>query len=301
MDTTLVLEPEPLVYGAGAAVGSGAPALNAVVHTHYFSGPRGHSNPGATRPNPRDGRLDAEGIRVSTNGRGVYISDEYGPYLYGFNRRTGERSHVFKLPAGFAVSQLERGSRNEIGGERPGASPTRAWRGWPSRRTARRWSAHAEPVGAGPRHGHRKNVRIVTIDIETGDTREYAYQLDTGQDGRERDPRHQRPRVPGGRARRQGLRGHRHSVAMMENSTGSIFAGAADVSGISGGANLSPKAVTKELFLTSSGAERERHRAFRHSRQDRGHRVRTGRRLGGRRSTRSTCRTTTTTRPSSRT
>ncbi|HXI54366.1 MAG TPA: esterase-like activity of phytase family protein, partial [Candidatus Saccharimonadales bacterium] len=96
MDTMLLSSPTPLVYGTGAGlgfqidgvtpIGSGAPALNDVDHTFYFSGRSDNFDPTLPSTNPNDARLDSEGIRVSNNGRFVYISDEYGPYVYAFNR-----------------------------------------------------------------------------------------------------------------------------------------------------------------------------------------------------------------------
>jgi hypothetical protein len=41
--------------------------------------------------NPENGRLDPEGIKISNNGLSVFISDEYGPYVYQFDRLTGAR------------------------------------------------------------------------------------------------------------------------------------------------------------------------------------------------------------------
>ncbi|WP_250451483.1 esterase-like activity of phytase family protein, partial [Caballeronia sp. ATUFL_M2_KS44] len=83
----------PLVYGDGAAanVGNGAPAFNAKKHTHYFTGRSDNFAP--TRPStyPRDARFDPESIRVARDGASVFISDEYGPYIYRFDRQSGER------------------------------------------------------------------------------------------------------------------------------------------------------------------------------------------------------------------
>ncbi len=43
---------------------------------------------------------------MSNDGKSVLISDEYGPYVYQFNRTTGKRMKAFKLPDYFAVTNL---------------------------------------------------------------------------------------------------------------------------------------------------------------------------------------------------
>jgi len=105
--TTLLSDKRPLVYGSGAAVGlgSGAPALNDG-HTHYFTGRSDNFDPARPSTDPDDARLDPEGVRVSNDGGQVYISDEYGPYVYEFDRETGRRQRAFALPAAFAVTNL---------------------------------------------------------------------------------------------------------------------------------------------------------------------------------------------------
>src|SRR5262249_5594142 len=88
--TTLLSSKTPLVYGTGAGVGlgSGAPALNAVDHTHYFTGRSDNFDPARSSTNPANARLDPEGIRVAGHGRSVFISDEYG------ERTTRSRVHA---------------------------------------------------------------------------------------------------------------------------------------------------------------------------------------------------------------
>src|ERR1043166_2370314 len=92
IDTTLLSSPTPLTYGSGAGLGSqidgvtplgsGSPGLNAVDHTDYFTGRSDNFDPTWPSTNPNNARLDPESIRVSNNGQSVFISDEYGPYVY---------------------------------------------------------------------------------------------------------------------------------------------------------------------------------------------------------------------------
>jgi hypothetical protein len=117
--TTLLWSPTPLNYGRsgaftddhGTRIGGGAPALNAFGHQFFFTGRSDGFAFDASKPpvfpnlsnNPNNARLDPESIKVSNDGRFVFISDEYGPYVYEFERATGERVRSFRLPDSFAV------------------------------------------------------------------------------------------------------------------------------------------------------------------------------------------------------
>src|SRR5262249_53302680 len=118
LDTTLLSSKSPLVYGTGIAAGlpNGAPALNAIDHTHYFTGRSDNFDATKLSTNPANARLDPEGIRVSNNGKRVYISDEYGPYVYEFERRTGQRIRAFAIPDNLAVAKLSAVGQSEIDG-----------------------------------------------------------------------------------------------------------------------------------------------------------------------------------------
>jgi Esterase-like activity of phytase len=90
--TTLLFSLTPLVYGTGdGIVGSGVPPQNDFLF-HFFTGRSDAFDPlpdPNDSGNPRYGRFDPEGIRVSDDGLSVFISDEYGPYVYQFDRLTG--------------------------------------------------------------------------------------------------------------------------------------------------------------------------------------------------------------------
>lgn len=133
--TTLLWSPTPLIYGKagvftddkGAPIGSGAPDLNAVNHVHYFTGRSdGFGKDPTARTqlstDPNFARLDPESIKISNDGRFVFISDEYGPYVYEFDRFTGGRVRSFKLPDGFAVPNLGTTTNAEAGTNGDGTS-----------------------------------------------------------------------------------------------------------------------------------------------------------------------------------
>src|SRR5499427_129978 len=179
VNTTLLSSETPLVYGTGAGVGlgSGAPALNAVDDTHYFTGRSDNFDPSKSSTNPANARLDPEGIRVANHGRSVFISDEYGPYVYEFDRESGRRIRAFTLPGKFAVSRLSSVGAEEISGNTSGRVANKGMEGLAITPDGRRLVGIMQNSliqDGGP------TVRIVTIDIDSGRTREYAYTLTTG-------------------------------------------------------------------------------------------------------------------------
>ena len=101
-DTTLLFDPFYLYYGNGRSVElpDGRPRLDRPFR-HYFTGRSDNAVPSMDSAWPLDARLDPESIRVSPDGRTVYISDEYGPYVYAFHRENGQRVGVYPLPRRF--------------------------------------------------------------------------------------------------------------------------------------------------------------------------------------------------------
>ena len=182
--TTLLSSATPLAYGTGAlgtdathALGSGVPALNALNGTSYFTG-RSDGFAGSGSTNPNDARLDPEGVRVSADGKSVFASDEYGPYVYQFDRATGQRIRSYALPDELAVKN-------------PG--PTTTSEGKPANTTGRVANKGMEGLAITPDGKtlvgivqapllQDKNgvVRIVSIDVATGATHQYAYRLTEG-------------------------------------------------------------------------------------------------------------------------
>ncbi|HEX5229599.1 MAG TPA: esterase-like activity of phytase family protein, partial [Bryobacteraceae bacterium] len=119
--TTLLWSLTPLVYGTGDGLGvsSGAPKLNNFLQ-HFFTGRSDNFDPSQNSGDPKDARFDTESIRVSNDGLSVFISDEYGPYIYQFSRLTGVRLRSFQLPSMFYVSNLSPVGSTEISGNTSG-------------------------------------------------------------------------------------------------------------------------------------------------------------------------------------
>src|SRR5262249_36835657 len=94
--TTLLWSSDPLSYGN--VHGSGAPPVNNASQ-FFFTGRSDGFDATQNSGNPSDARFDTEGIRIWNDGTKVYISDEYGPYVYEFDRLTGQRLRSFQFPA----------------------------------------------------------------------------------------------------------------------------------------------------------------------------------------------------------
>jgi hypothetical protein len=248
--TTLLSSPLPLFYSNGVAFGlpSGVPALNRINHTFYFTGRSDNFDPTHGSTFPWNARFDTEGIRVSNDGERVFITDEYGPYVYAFDRLTGLRVGFYTLPAKFAVAKLSAVGSNEITGNTSGRVANKGMEGLaitPDGRTLVGIMQSPLLQDGGTDTG--LTTRIVTIDVHTGNTREFAYPLDT---------------VKTTVSEILAINNHeflvdeRDSKGLGDNSTAVIkkiykidLVGATDVSNISGVANLAAKAVAKTLFL----------------------------------------------------
>lgn len=146
--TTLLSSSTPLNYGTGAGLGSqmngqplgsGAPAQNDASH-YYFTG-RSDNYGAGNSGNPANARFDPESIRVSNDGKSVFISDEYGPYVRQFDRTTGTLIKTFTLPANLDVATLSPQGKTETKNNTSGRTDNKGVEGSPSRPTARRWWA----------------------------------------------------------------------------------------------------------------------------------------------------------------
>jgi hypothetical protein len=183
--TTLLYENRPLVYGSGDGLGvpPGAPPENGNGR-HYLSGRSDNFDPNHNSGFANDARLDSEGVRVSNDGNWVYISDEYGPYLYQFKRANGQRIRTFDLPDHFYVSHLYPVGTDEINNNTSGRTANKGMEGLaitPDGRTLLGFMQAALIQDNNEGGAAAKLLRFVTIDIPSGRwTHEYAYLLTDG-------------------------------------------------------------------------------------------------------------------------
>ena len=169
-DTTLLWSKTRLVYAL-----DGAPLLNKK-DKFYFSGRSDNFDATQSSTNPKNGRLDPEGIRLSNDGKSVFITDEYGPYVDQFDRNSCKRLKVFTLPVYYAATK-------------PAAEAIEI----PNNKVGRISNKGMEALAITPNgktlvgvmqqnlaQDIKKFLRIITIDIATGGTHEYVYKLDNG-------------------------------------------------------------------------------------------------------------------------
>ncbi|BCQ27493.1 esterase-like activity of phytase family protein (plasmid) [Caballeronia sp. NK8] len=256
VQTTLLHAREPLVYGDGAAYGvpDGAPALNEKDHTHYFTGRSDNFTPTRSSTFPLDARFDPESIRVARDGASVFISDEYGPYLYRFDRRTGERVAAYRVPASFAVTKLAPVGNDEISENTSGRVANKGMEGLaisPDGDTL--FGAMQSPlIQDGGTNG--AYTRILRIDLRTGKTAQFAYPLtNLGTDAKPNYPTISDIVAVSDHEllvdERDGKGLGDDSAAVFKRVFHVDLAGAQDVSQASGEAGLKPYAIEKTLFL----------------------------------------------------
>lgn len=183
--TTLLYSADPLNYGTGDGLGvpPGAPSENGP-NKYYLSGRSDNFDPNTTSADTKDARLDPESIRVSSDGKKVYVSDEYGPFVYEFDRATGRRLRTFTLPSHMFVAQKYPVGADEISKNSSGRTANKGMEGLaitPDGKTLV-GMLQAATIQDNAQGGNAKNLlRFVTIDIASGQwTHEYAYLLTTG-------------------------------------------------------------------------------------------------------------------------
>ena len=131
-----------------------------------------------------DTRLDPEGIRVAPDGT-FYVSDEYGPYIFQFNRQ-GHLLRRIELPSKFAIANPSDNPNDELLGNTAGRQANRGMEGLaisPDGSTlfGIMQNALLQDHGLNPPPSTDRlglNNRILKVDLATGETHEYVYVLD---------------------------------------------------------------------------------------------------------------------------
>ena len=125
-------------------------------------------------------RLDPEGIRVSPSGT-FFISDEYGPYVFEFDRQ-GHLLRRLAVPTKFFIANPSAVANNELLGNTSGRQANRGMEGLAISPDGRflfgiMQNALLQDNGLNPGTTDRLglNNRILKIDLVTGETHEYVY------------------------------------------------------------------------------------------------------------------------------
>jgi len=126
-------------------------------------------------------RLDPEGIRVGPNGT-FFISDEYGPNVFEFNRQ-GHLIRRIEVPSKFFISNPSDDPNTELLGNTAGRQANRGMEGLaisPDGKTlfGIMQNALIQDHGLNGLDRLGLNNRILKIDLATGETHEYVYVLD---------------------------------------------------------------------------------------------------------------------------
>jgi hypothetical protein len=174
VSTTLLYSTTALSYGSTAGLPSAPPTENRA-GVNYFTGRSDNFAAGNSTANPNNGRFDPEAIRVSNDGKKVYIADEYGPYVREFNRNTGQLLRTFEMPVAFAAPIPNALGSVEIASNATGRVTNKGMEGLaitPDGKTLVGFiqSPLAQDGGDGGQYN-----RIVTIDIATGATKQFAF------------------------------------------------------------------------------------------------------------------------------
>jgi hypothetical protein len=183
--TTLLWSASPLVYGSGEGlgVGSGSPKKNDDGH-HYFTGRSDNFDAKKSSGDADDARLDPEGIRMANDGVSVFISDEYGPYIYQFDRMTGKRLRSFTLPEKYYVTRLSPNGATEIADNTSGRTANKGLEGLALTPDGKTLVGMMQgPLIQDVKEGGAAAtlLRIVTIDVQSGKVEhEFAYTLGPG-------------------------------------------------------------------------------------------------------------------------
>ncbi len=136
-------------------------------------------------PNGPDGnhRFDPEGLRLGPSGS-VFISDEYGPYIYEFDS-TGHQVRALDVPARYAIAHPAATKEAEIEGNKSGRVSNAGFESLALSPNGKRLYALIQaPLlqdSQLSKKGKMKglNCRLLEIDLASGATRELLYPLDT--------------------------------------------------------------------------------------------------------------------------
>ena len=127
-------------------------------------------------------RFDPEGVRVAYN-RKIYVSDEYGPYIYEFDGN-GARTRIITIPEKFAITNPSANPTSELSGNSSGRQANRGMEGLAISPDGTKLFGMMQnaliqdhALDSSLKRIGRYN-RILEIDLMSGVTKEYAYKTE---------------------------------------------------------------------------------------------------------------------------
>jgi hypothetical protein len=129
-------------------------------------------------------RLDAEGIRIAPDGN-IFVSDEYGPYIYEFNRQ-GARIRTIPVPAKFSIAHPSASGATELSENSSGRQSNRGMEGLAISADGRTLIGIMQsPLlqDGGLDNSFKRigvNIRLLRLDLKTGASAEFVYPLENG-------------------------------------------------------------------------------------------------------------------------
>ncbi len=120
-------------------------------------------------------RLDPEGVRVARDGT-IWISDEYGPYVYHFDTK-GKRIGSVRVPEKFLIAKPMAKEQDEIAANKSGRVTNKGMEGLAITPdgSALVGAMQSPLIQDGGKQG--VNHRLIRFDLKTGATREYVYPI----------------------------------------------------------------------------------------------------------------------------
>ena len=260
--TTLLSSQTALNYGSAPAmiggtqvsIGANNPVQLGGDGQNFFTG-RSDAFAAGLSTNSTNARFDPESIRVAANGKSVFITDEYGPYIYQFDKATGSRIGVITLPDKFAVATLSSQGATEISANTSGRVANKGMEGLAITPDGKTLVGIMQSPLLQDGGTDGSSVRIVTIDIATGKiTHEYAYKLDNI--GTAAKPKYPTVSEIVAINDHEFIIDERDGKGLGDGSNAAFkklykidLSGAEDVSSLTGASALPAKAVGKTLFV----------------------------------------------------
>ncbi len=133
-------------------------------------------------------RLDPEGVRIGANGN-FYVSDEYGPYVFEFDRQ-GNLVQRIEIPSKFQIANQSADPNVELLTNTSGRQANRGMEGLAISQdgftlVGVMQNALLQDGALNPGTPDRigLNNRILAIDLTSGDTHEYVYRIEASNRG----------------------------------------------------------------------------------------------------------------------